>query len=134
MSIDPKLIRSAFIGGKIKNIIEERGMTITSIVEKMWVSHPSIINSLNWKVSWSDKLFTRICNAIWLSEREINEIFKEADKEAYKFKYWEDLNLLEDIDFDVALRKEYWQELDDETIWKIKSFIDHVKFLNENEK
>ena len=103
------------------------------VAEKMWTWHPSVINVLNWKKQASDKFFIRIWEAIWLSEKEIQDIFKKADLEKYKNKYWEDLKIdpLEDVDFnfDVALRKEFWNELDNETISKIKDFIEHVKFM-----
>lgn len=133
IKVDPDLVRLSFLWSKFKKIIEDKWLTMMWIAEKMGTAHPSVINVLNGRKHASDKFFLRIWEAIWLSETEIRNIFKEADIEKYKHKYWEDLRIdpLEDVDFnfDVALRKEYWKEIDDATVQKIKDFIEHVRFL-----
>lgn len=124
--INPNLIRSSHIWSMLKDIIESKWLTITEVSDKISASRPSISNALNWKIVWSDSLYRKIWTAIWLKESEIKEIFKKADQEEYAYKYKEDINLLNDIDFDVALRKEFWKEIDNETISKIKEFINFV--------
>lgn len=133
MKVNPDIIKSCYIWAKIREIIESKNTTISKIAEKMWVSQPSVSRVLSWKVWGSDNFFIKAFEVLWLSQKEMTQIFKEADLEKYKYKYWEDLKIdpLKDIDFniDVALRKEYWKDLDDATIQKIKDFIEHVKFL-----
>lgn len=125
-NIDPKLVRSAFIWKLLKDIIEDKWLTLTEIAEKIWTFHSAVSVVLNGKKSWADKFFIKLAKAIWLNEKEIALIFKKADQEEYAYKYNEDINLLDDIDFDVALRKEFWKEIDNETISKIKEFINFV--------
>ncbi len=125
-NIDPKLVRSAFIWKLLKEIIEDKWLTLTEIAEKIWTFHSAVSVVLNGKKSWADKFFIKLAKAIWLNEKEIAEIFKKADQEEYVYKHWENINLLDDIDFDVALRKEFWKEIDNETISKIKEFINFV--------
>lgn len=125
-NIDPKLVRSAFIWKLLKEIIEDKWLTLTEIAEKIWTFHSAVSVVLNGKKSWADKFFIKLAKAIWLNEKEIAEIFKKADQEEYAYKYNENINLLDDIDFDVALRKEFWKEIDNETISKIKEFINFV--------
>jgi len=126
--IDSWIIRSSYIGKKIKSIIEDSNLTISEIAKKIWSSQPTLSNVLKWKW-WSDEYFTKVWKALWLSDKKITAIFKEADKEEFKYKYWEDIkndNVLEDINFDVALKKEFWKEMDQDTISKIKDFINFV--------
>jgi len=120
------IIRSTFIWKILKEKLEEKNITMSEVAEKMKSTQPLISRSLNWKVVSSDNLFLKISKAIWLSDKEISEIFKKADQEEYAYKYNENINLLDDIDFDVALRKEFWKEIDNETISKIKEFINFV--------
>lgn len=126
VNVDPKLVRSAFIWKLLKDIIEDRWLTLTEIAEKIWTFHSAVSVVLNGKKSWADKFFIKLSKAIWLNDKEIADIFKKADQEEYAYKYKEDINLLNDIDFDVALRKEFWKEIDNETISKIKEFISFV--------
>lgn len=125
-NINPTLIRSSFIWKIVKWILEDKWITITEISDKIKSSRPSVSNALNWKIAWSDSMYEKIMTWIGLSKKEINEIFKMADEEEFKYKHWENINLLDDINFDVALRKEFWKEIDNETISKIKEFINFV--------
>ncbi len=73
MFIQPKLVRSAYIWKVLKDIIEEKGITLTSIADKLWTYHTALSPVLNWKKSWADKLFTKIAQSIWLTESEIKK-------------------------------------------------------------
>lgn len=90
-NISSTLVRSGFLWLKIKKILNEKWITVTELAEKSWITRPSLTNVLNWKKSWSDDLFRTAMEAIPLTETEIKKIFQEADKEEYKYKYWEDL-------------------------------------------
>lgn len=130
--IKPELVRSSYIWTILKDEISKKWLTITEVANKIWSSRPTINNMLNWRTSWTDSTYEKIMVWIWMTQLEINELFKSADLEAFKFKHWDiKIDPLEDVDFnfDVALRKEFGWEIDDETISKIKDFIEHVKFL-----
>lgn len=125
-----KLQRSHFLSKTYRNILNEKNITIQEVADKLWNSHAYISQNLSWKKVPSDQFYNKIWKAIWLTDKKILEIFKKADKEEFKYKYWEDLidpNLLENIDFDVALKREYWKDLNADTIAKIKEFIEFVK-------
>ena len=126
MTISPDLIRSGYIWWAIKDLIEKSDMTISSISEKIWSSRPTVNNLLNGRTKWTDSFFSKIMWGVWLSDREIAEIFKKADQEEYKFKYWEDINALKDVDFDVMLSREYWID-DQDSLNDIKKFIEFTK-------
>ncbi len=124
MYIDPKIARTSYLWHTYKTLLANNEYNISEIAEKMWTSQPNLSNALNWKKSFSDKFFTKIWKAIWLTDREIKAIFKEADKEEYKYKYWEDI---EDIwSFDVILSREYWIN-DKEAINDIKKYLEFIK-------
>lgn len=146
MKVESKLLRSSFIWKQLKDIIESskimdwkgtRELKIIDLADAMWIAQPTLSRTLNWTVTWSDKFFLRIWEAMWLSNSEMEEIFKKADLEAYKYKYWEDINIipdwdlntLENIDFEneeltkVLFKKPYWTELSDHDRKEIINFI-----------
>ena len=97
MVISSELIRSWYIGWYIKDYLEEKWLTITEVSEKIWSSRPTVNNMLNWRTSWSDNFFKRIMKWAWITDSEIKEIFKEADKEEYRYKHWEDVTTKIDL-------------------------------------
>lgn len=124
------IVRSTYIWQILKDKIAEKNLTISKIAENMWSTQPALSRSLNGKVVTSDNLFSRIAKAIWLSYIEIERIFKQADQEEYKYKYWEginNLNLLEDMkleDLKIMLAKEYWTT--DEEV--LNDIMEYAKF------
>lgn len=125
--IENWLIRSSHIWKNLKRIIEDKWLTISEVAKKIGSSQPTLSNTLKWKW-WSDEYFKKVWIAIWLKESEIKEIFKKADQEEYKYKYWEEINTLEDIDFDVMLSRDFWIT-DEQAINDIKKYI---KFIRDN--
>ncbi len=134
--IKPELIRSSYVWEKLKNIIEKKWITLTSIADKMGTSHPALSRALNWHNSVSDKFFKRIAETIFISEKELNNIFKEADIEEFEYKHWNlniipdwKINTLENINFDneellkVMFKKEFGKELSDHDREEILNFI-----------
>lgn len=117
MEIDDKLFRSIYIWKEIDKIREYKNINYTTLAELMWLkSYQPLSNPLQWKIIWSDKLFKRIAKAIWISEKKIEEIFKNADLELTKKKYPEEFQektqkQLDSDNFKVAFKKEYWKEL-----------------------
>ena len=125
---NPNIIRSNYIWNIIKNIISEKWYTITEVADKIWITQPALSRALNWSVVWSDNLFSKIMKWTNISDKEIKNIFKKADQEEYKYRYWEDIdpNALEDIDFDVMLSREYWIN-DKDAIKDVKKYIEFIK-------
>jgi len=133
--VSSDLVRSAYIGGKLKSIIDDKNLVISDIAVKIWTSQPALSRNLNWKTWWSDNFFKKVWKAIWLSDKEIQEIFKKADQEEYKYKYWVeiipdwDINTLEWLDFDnnelakVLMKREFWKDATEEDIKEIMNFI-----------
>ena len=111
--IKAELVRSSYIWNFLKEKLNDSGATIVDIAtKKMWLKqYQSIWNVLNGKVVWSDNLFARIAKAIWLKDSDINELFKQADKEEFKYKWWEDV-------FNQAIVREMTDEEIDEIIRK----------------
>ncbi len=128
MEIDPKLVKSSFISNKIKKILNEKNITITQISENIWASRPSISNILNWKVIWSDNIFKKLLKAIWLTDKQIKEIFKEADLETLKYKYWEDVLSSKGFSYEELFEMMQEKEnLSDEQVKAIQDFIEFQK-------
>lgn len=124
--LKPELIRSAYIWNYIKNLIDQKWLTITEVAKKIDSSRPTINNMLNWRTSWTDSLYEKIMVWIWMTTSEIKQLFKKADLEAFKYKYNEEINVLEDIDFDLMLSREYWIT-DADAIKDIKKYIEFIK-------
>lgn len=124
--LKPELIRSAYIWNYIKNLIDQKWLTITEVAKKIDSSRPTINNMLNWRTSWTDSLYEKIMVWIWMTTSEIKQLFKKADLEAFKYKYNEEINILEDIDFDLMLSREYWIT-DSDAIKDIKKYIEFIK-------
>lgn len=124
--ISPELLRSIYLWKIFKNIISEKWITTIVIAERMKTWTWAVINVLNWKKQASDTFFQRIWEAIWLTNKEIKQLFKKADLEAFKYKYNEEINILEDIDFDLMLSREYWIT-DADAIKDIKKYIEFIK-------
>ena len=97
--INSDIIRSSYIWGRLKEIIEKKWLTITEVAENMWITQPALSRVLNWKVWWSDNFFIKAWNAIWILGKDMKEIFMEADKEEFKYKHWTWLEtlILEDL-------------------------------------
>jgi transcriptional regulator with XRE-family HTH domain len=119
---------------ELKKIRDDKWITLKEMADKMWVTHVYISNLLNGRWSWNLNTFKKVASTLWLTETQFNKIVDEAKKAEYEHTTWNKIWSEEDFDFEVALRKEYWQELDDYTVEKIKDFIEHVKFLKKNEK
>lgn len=118
---------SKIIWQYLNNIREEKKLTYKELEKKVWLSHTYILNTFNWRSKWNFENFEKIALALWLNKNDFENFVK---KTINKVNNWEDItdpNLLEDIDFDVALRREYWKELNQSTIDKIKEFIEFVK-------
>ena len=128
MYIDSKTARSAYLWHTYKELIEEHAFNISEIAEKMWTSQPNLSNALNWKKSFSDKFFTKIWKAIWLTDKQIKEIFKEADLETLKYKYWEDVLSSKEFSYEelFEMMKEK-ENLSDEQVKAIQDFIEFQK-------
>lgn len=103
MFIQPKLVRSAYIWKTLKDIIEEKKITLNEVADKLWTYYTALSPVLNWKKSWADKLFIKIAKAIWLSDSEIEKIFFEADWEELIYKYWDKIPSNQKITVDEAL-------------------------------
>ncbi len=124
MWVDSKLIRGWYIGWKIKELIENSDLTITELSNKIWSSRPTVNNVLNWRTSWTDNFYTKIMKWIWLSDKDIIKIFKEADREEFLYKYDEDISNDKEMSYDDiwTLLKEK-ENLNDAQIKAVEEFI-----------
>lgn len=125
MYINSKLVRTWYIWKTIKKIIEEKWITLTSIEAKVKIAQPTISNTLNGKRSASDEFFRKIAKAIPLTEKEIDEIFMNADIEELKYKYWEDFLTKKEYSFEELLEMVGEQKnLTAEELQAVRKFIE----------
>lgn len=125
VKINSDIIRSAYLWAEFKKNIENKWKTITSIAEIMWISQPALSRVLNWKVWWSDNMFQKIWKAIPLTEKEIDEIFMNADIEELKYKYWEDFLTRKEYSFEELLEMVREQKnLTAEELQAVRKFIE----------
>ncbi len=66
---------------RIKEIISEKGLTITGIAEKMGIAQPSLSNIINEKVTPSLDMLQRIADAL---EVDISELFINPNDNVFK--------------------------------------------------
>lgn len=91
MKLNSDIIRSSYLWSKFKEAILEKGYTISDMAKKLNITQPALSRVLNWKVWWSDNFFIKIWKNLWLTKSNIENIFKEADREEFKYKWWEDI-------------------------------------------
>ena len=109
---ESKIKRASFLSKKIRDILEEKNLTIQNIADSLWVSHSYISQNLNWRKIPSDDFITKLLKAIPLTELEIKKIFQKADREEYKYKYGEEIKETSEKEpFRVAFKREFWKEL-----------------------
>lgn len=128
------IIRSQYVWWKLKQEIEIKWLTISFVAEKMKTAQPLLSRSLNGKVVSSDKLFTRIGEAIWLSSVQIKKIFREADEEEYKYKYGKDImpelgdfSVMDEDDLEDVLLSKNGIKLSSEAKKDIKMYVEFMK-------
>lgn len=127
MFINPKVVRSSYIGKTLKDLFEEKGLSVSEVALKIWTSQPNLSNALNWKKVFSDKFFTKVWKVIWLQEIDIKNIFKEADIEEFMFKHKDDIPTTQ---MTIGESLEWIKEkagLSDNQIIAIKAIIDLEK-------
>ena len=122
MALDEgKLKRAYYISRKLRNVMWQKDFTIQNIADNLWVSHAYISQNLNWRKIPTDEFFKKVMEAIWLTSIEIKKIFQEADKEEYKYKYWEEIDLIPQADLEIIqntekIKLEIMDELGEEFI------------------
>lgn len=125
--MDPTLYRSIFIWKIIKKIIDETpNINIKSIAEKANISRWTFNQALNWRAIWSDNLFRLAMEAIPLTNTEIKKIFKEADIEELKYKYWEEI--LSEKEFTYEELLEMVKETENLTAEQVNAVRDFIEF------
>mgnify|MGYP003663908868 CR=1 FL=1 len=124
----PEYTKSIYIWQSIKNTLNERNITITDMCNKISASRPTVNNVLNWKTIWSDQYFFKIMKSIWLSDKKIEEIFEEADREVFRHKYWKDILSEREYSYDelFSMMKEK-ENLSDKQINAIQDYIELQK-------
>lgn len=130
MKIDSKIIRTKYIWNYLTKCLDTFKVTRSEIANKMWITQPTVSAALLWTRPVSDDKFREIWLTIWLHNKDIDNLFKDADTQEFLYKHWEkslnDLNTLEDIDFDLMLSREYWIT-DSDAIKDIKKYIEFIK-------
>ena len=66
---------------RIKEIISEKGLTITGIAEKMGIAQPSLSNIINEKATPSLDMLQRIADAL---EVDISELFVNPNDNVFR--------------------------------------------------
>lgn len=128
MKLNSNFMRSLSIASSIREKVDDSDLTITAISEKIWVAQPSLSRVLNGKVIWSDDLFVKLWKAIWLSDKKIEEIFEEADREFFRHKYGKDILSEREYSYDelFSMMKEK-ENLSDKQISAIQEYIELQK-------
>lgn len=122
---------------KLYKIAQDKWLTATQWAEKSNIQQADLSKVMNWKKWIIDEKMQRLLDTIWVSQRQLDEIVKEAKKDELKIYYWEDIdviphgkvNTLEDIDFDneellkVMFKKDWLKEPTEDDIKEIMNFI-----------
>ncbi len=124
--IDNMLI-SKSIWEYLNTLREEKWITYKELEDKVWLSHTYILNTFNWRSKWNFENFEKIAINLWVSKSDFESFVRKTINKINNWWDNQNHNLLEDIDFDVALRKEYWKELSESSIQRIREFIEFVK-------
>lgn len=98
MEANSKIIRQSYIWKIISNIASKKWITNTDIAKTLWVTQPWISSTLRGVKQASDDSFRKIWQAIWLSNKELDKIFYEADLEEMKYKHGEKFNTSRDLE------------------------------------
>jgi len=103
-----------FLWKEIYKYLENKWQTITALAETIWKSQAYITDLLNGRRNTSNlEVYKKMAITLWMSEKEFNELFKEAKKYEYSVSTWDDLDQcfsLEDLkleDLKLALSREY---------------------------
>jgi len=102
---------------------------------EIWKTQSYVNWVLNWRLHATKSQLLEFALALWMTEKEYEELIKQAKKEEFKQTTWQDLNLipecdlnlLEDIDFekwiDIVFKKEFWKDISEEDKKTIINFI-----------
>jgi len=139
---ESKIKRASFLSKKIRDILEEKNLTIQNIADSLWVSHSYISQNLNWRKIPSDDFITKLLKAIPLTELEIKKIFQKADEEEYRYKYWKEINNLplDWIDLTDFEKEELWKILFSKVVWveptkeDVEVMLEMIRMSNRNKK
>ena len=117
-----------YLWREIYKYLENKGQTITALAETIWKSQAYITDLLNGRRNTSNlEVYKRMAEAIWMSEKEFNNLYKEAKKYEYSVSTWDDLDnsfSLDDFklsDLKLALSREYWTK-DEQVLEDIMSY------------
>lgn len=103
----------------------------------IWKTQSYVNWVLNWKLHATKTQLLEFAIALWMTEREYENLIKEAKKEEFKQTTGQsidlipecDLNLLENLDFekwiDIVFKKEFWKKISEEDK---KAIIDFIKY------
>lgn len=139
-----KLNLLKIIGRRLKKTAESKKISIGDWSDlyidekwKKWIAQWDLSNILNWKKWVSSEKLIQIAKAIWISQKQLDEIVKESKKDELRIYYWDDVNIipdwnintLENIDFDneelmkVMFKKSFWKDLSEHDRNEILNFI-----------
>ncbi len=117
-----------YLWREIYKYLENKGQTITALAETIWKSQAYITDLLNGRRNTSNlEVYKRMAEAIWMSEKEFNNLYKEAKKYEYSVSTWDNLDnsfSLDDFklsDLKLALSREYWTK-DEQVLEDIMSY------------
>lgn len=104
-----------------------RGITKVDLSKKLGLKTSSnLINILNGKRKTSDDFLVRIAKAIWLSQKEIDDIYAKAEKSTYKKIFWKsDFKKYTSNDLIELIAEKEW--LSRKQVNKLKDFIKYLK-------
>jgi hypothetical protein len=117
-----------YIWKDISEFAKDKWLTQEQIWESIWKSHAYVNQILKWKTGSAEK-YIEVCQKIWVPNSKIITFFKNALEKRKDKIFWSittELNTLEDIDFDIALSRQYGVT-DEQAIADIKKYIDFIK-------
>lgn len=124
MSYENIMFITKHIGDKMNKIRKDKldawdeNMKLENLAKKMWKkNYTNFSPILQWKRPWSIEIFKEIWLAIWMSEKEIDELILEARIEDIKNTNW--ISLL--VPWDWQTSQEVLKELQEvnETLKKL---------------
>ena len=88
MKVDSKIYRQMYIWKKLSFEKERINITNKDIENKVWFNQSWISTALKWTKQTSDDKFRKIWKAIWMIDKQLDDLFEEADLEEFIYKHW----------------------------------------------
>lgn len=125
--------------------MQEKWYTQETFWAQLWKSHSYINQLIKWK-TWTSSVYISLLKILWVSDKEIIEIYKKAFEKEKRIIFWEDIwiknlsiedNWQEPIttqeEAEKILFKVSWLKPTPEALRSVRLAIDMVRFEQEQQ-